>query len=168
MDGVAPSHTREPFACTQLCLAGLLLAIASGRSDRERCDQLRGCCGDLAHRGFEGDLVRARGTGGAAQLAHELKRGGSKLFSSRWRVEISERPDVATHREPPLHIGVSNRSSLTRRPLANDRGTRRDVGAESTAAPGAVALEVGDAKQAGGGVGFAEVFRVARRAEEDH
>src|SRR5581483_3607749 len=48
-------------------------------------------------RAVERFLVRVRGRGEAAQLAHELQGGCSDLLVCRRRVEVEQRFDVAAH-----------------------------------------------------------------------
>ena len=75
-----------------------------GRVGLERRSSRRGGRGDLVDGALECRLVRLRRLVEAAQLAHELQRGGADLVLGRGRLEIEQRADVAAHRVVLIYI----------------------------------------------------------------
>ena len=74
------------------------LAVARRLLSGQRRDQPARRIGDLFDRRLEGRRVGARGMGEAAELAHELARGGADLVLARRRIEIEQGSDAAAHR----------------------------------------------------------------------
>ena len=79
----------------------------------------RGRIGDLVDRRLEGRRVGARGLGEAAELAHELTRGGADLLVVGRRIEIEQGADAAAHRRDPPGAR-RERAALDNCPSARD------------------------------------------------
>src|SRR3982751_1083559 len=92
------SGSREAFPGALLRLACLLCAVARRGVGLERADEPLGRFGDLVDGARERRLVDTRWARRTAQLANELQRGRANLVVGRWRLEVGQRLDVATHR----------------------------------------------------------------------
>jgi hypothetical protein len=72
-------------------------AVLGRRTRVERINEHAGNLRDLAHRLLEGSFIGEGRFGEAADLAHELERGGADLLVGRGRLEIEKRSNVAAH-----------------------------------------------------------------------
>ena len=80
---------------------GLDLAVARRLLGGQRRHQAARGIGDLVDRRLEGRWIGARRMGEAAELAHELTRGGADFLLVRRRIEIEQGSDAAAHRRDP-------------------------------------------------------------------
>ena len=95
---LSASRLREARLGARLRLLGFDVAVARRAGRLQRCQQAAGRRRDLVDRAVERRLVDLGGTRVAAQLAHELQRGGADLVVGRGRREIEQRTDVPAHR----------------------------------------------------------------------
>src|SRR5260221_6895835 len=80
---------------------GLDLAIAGRRVGHQRAQQFARRLGHLLDGMLERRLVGFRGPREAAQLAHELQRGGADFLLGGRRVVVAQRLDISKHCDPP-------------------------------------------------------------------
>src|SRR6202011_3596819 len=78
-------------------LAGFDLPVRRGLPRLERSKQAARDVGDLVDRLIKRRLVDLRRMREAAELTHELQRGGADFLLGRRRLEIEQRADVAAH-----------------------------------------------------------------------
>src|SRR5689334_1350693 len=80
-----------------LCAFGFDGAVARLGGGDQRTDQPCGARGHLVDRAFKGFLVGLGRHAEAAELAHELQRGGADLLLGGGRLEVVEGLDASAH-----------------------------------------------------------------------
>src|SRR5690606_21530685 len=82
--------------------------------------------GDFVDGFIERGFVRLRRSGGSANLAHELERGGANLLVGGWRLEVEQRLDVSAHESLRVIFRMERAWSMARisRAVAKDPGNR--------------------------------------------
>src|SRR5437764_14059769 len=97
-----PGRSRasaERSAASNRLLRVNVLARPGRRGGHELVEQPDGRRGHGLDRGLEGRLVGPRGLPVAADLAHELERGGARLLLTGAGPDVVERVDASAHGE---------------------------------------------------------------------
>src|SRR5262249_27144538 len=101
LDAAVMRSPPKPLSRTLSRLLCFFLSVARRGVCLQPADEAVGHFKHLVDRVGKGDLIDLRGRVEAAQLAHELERGGAYFLIGRRRFEIKQRLDAATHDAAP-------------------------------------------------------------------
>src|SRR5688500_11718525 len=91
------SASAPPFGGAYPSFGRLLVPVLGRGGGLERVNQPPGDRRDVLDRGVERRLVGAGRSVEAAQLAHELQRGGADFFVGGRGIEVEEGADITAH-----------------------------------------------------------------------